>query len=150
MSCVFLDFALLWRWNDKFWQKTFKSNFGRRRLIRLFSNMSPTSNLFYFDTNFYFQLLWIWNKLNDQNQVFRFLYAIRLKSKDLYPTYLKATKPPRVWNIHLLPSDQQNTWGDNSDCKVSIYHSNLNKLRTKLIFFKLKIKACKEPKTSLN
>ena len=25
----------------------------------------------------------------------------------LYPTYLKAIKPPRVWDIHL--SDQQNT-----------------------------------------
>ena len=36
------------------------------------------------------------NKLNDQNLAFRFLYAIWPKSKDLNPTYLKATKPPSV------------------------------------------------------
>ena len=36
------------------------------------------------------------HKLNDQNQVFRFLFAIWPKSKDLYPTYLRATKPPSV------------------------------------------------------
>ena len=30
------------------------------------------------------------HKLNDQNQGFCFLYAIWAKSKDLYPTYLKA------------------------------------------------------------
>ena len=41
-----------------------------------------------------------WNKLNDQSQVFRLLYAIRPKSKDLYPTYLKATRPPRILGIH--------------------------------------------------
>ena len=34
-------------------------------------------------------------KLNDQSQVFRFLYAIWPKSKYLYPTYLTATQPPR-------------------------------------------------------
>ena len=34
------------------------------------------------------------HKLNDQSQVFCFLYAIWPKSKDLYPTYLKATQPP--------------------------------------------------------
>ena len=39
-------------------------------------------------------------KVNDQSQVFRFLYAIWPKSKDLYPTYLKATKPPRDLRTH--------------------------------------------------
>ena len=34
-------------------------------------------------------------KLNYQSQVFCFLYAIWPKSKDLYPTYLKATQPPK-------------------------------------------------------
>ena len=41
--------------------------------------------------------------------MFRFLYEIWPKSKDLYPTYLKAIKPPSVWDIHL--SDQQSTKG---------------------------------------
>ena len=36
------------------------------------------------------------NKLNNQNQVFRFLYVIWPKSKNLYPTYLMAIKPPSV------------------------------------------------------
>ena len=36
-----------------FWQKTYKSNFGKRRLSRLFSK------LFYFDNNFDFRLLQI-------------------------------------------------------------------------------------------
>ena len=39
-------------------------------------------------------------KLNDQSQVFRFLYAIWPKSKDLYPTYPKATQPPRDLRTH--------------------------------------------------
>ena len=34
--------------------------------------------------------------------MFRFLYAIWPKSKDLHPTYLKATKPPSVQEIHLV------------------------------------------------
>ena len=38
--------------------------------------------------------------LNDQLQVFRFLYAIWPKSKDLYPTYLKATQPPSNLRTH--------------------------------------------------
>ena len=43
------------------------------------------------------------HKLNDKKQVFRLLYAIWPKSKDLYPTYLKATKPPSIWAS--TPSD---------------------------------------------
>ena len=42
------------------------------------------------------------NKLNDQNQVFRFLCAIWPKSKDLYPTYLKATQPSKDLRTHQL------------------------------------------------
>ena len=40
------------------------------------------------------------DKLNDQKQVFRLLYAIWTKSKDLYPTYLKATQPPIILGKH--------------------------------------------------
>ena len=39
---------------------------------------------------------------HNQNQVFHFLYTIWPKSRDLYATYLKATKPPSVWDIHLV------------------------------------------------
>ena len=45
-------------------------------------------------------LICVQGRLNDQKQVFRFLYAIWPKSKDLYPTYLKATRPPRILGIH--------------------------------------------------
>ena len=38
--------------------------------------------------------------LKDQKQVFRLLYAIWPKSKDLYPTYLKATQPPSILGKH--------------------------------------------------
>ena len=41
-------------------------------------------------------------KLNEQNQVFRLLYVILPKSKDLYATYLKANKPPSIWDLHLV------------------------------------------------
>ena len=37
-----------------------------------------------------------------KTKCFCFLYAIWPQSKDLYPTYLKATKPPSVWDIHLV------------------------------------------------
>ena len=40
------------------------------------------------------------NEINDQSQVFHFLYAIWPKSKDLYPTYLKATQPPSDLRNH--------------------------------------------------
>ena len=50
----------------------------------------------------YFLFPIYWNKLNDQNQVFLYLYAIWPKSRDLYSTYLKSTKPPSVWDIHLV------------------------------------------------
>ena len=50
----------------------------------------------------FFNLYLILYKLNDQNQVFCFLYAIWPKFKDFYPTYLKAIKPPSVWDIHLV------------------------------------------------
>ena len=29
-------------------------------------------------------------------------FAIWPKSKDLYPTYLKASKPPSIWGTHLV------------------------------------------------
>ena len=48
----------------------------------------------------YFLFTLKWNKLNDQKQVFCLLYAIWLKSKDLYPTYLKATQPPSILGKH--------------------------------------------------
>ena len=34
--------------------------------------------------------------------MFHFLYAIWPKSRDLYPTYLKATRPPSVGDINLV------------------------------------------------
>ena len=40
------------------------------------------------------------NTLNDQKQVFHLLYAIWPKTKDLYPTYLKATQPPSILGKH--------------------------------------------------
>ena len=42
----------------------------------------------------------VWIKLNDQKQVFRLLYAIWPNSKDLSPTYLKATQPPSISGKH--------------------------------------------------
>ena len=53
-------------------------------------------------------------------QVFRFLYAIWLKSKDLSPTYLKATQPPSI--LRQAPSNHLVHVGV-QDCKVSMYVS---------------------------
>ena len=40
--------------------------------------------------------------LNDQTQLFSYFYVIWHKSKDLYPTYLRATLPPSKVDEHLL------------------------------------------------
>ena len=58
--------------------------------------------------------------LNDQKQVFRLLYAIWPKSKDLYPTYLKATQPPSILGVNQVTSKLARLLPLES--KVSIYY----------------------------